>query len=342
MRRTTTDGTRRVALVLRGGGAHGAFTRGVLDRLLEDPRLAIEAASGASAGAMNAVVMAHGLASGGRDGAREALQRFWDAVAARGAAADPMMPAPLRQAWLTWARGFTPAQLNPLRLDPLRDILVEQIDFERLRAAAPLRLFVAATEVAGMRLRTFENAELTVEALLASACVPKLHHPVVIDGKAYWDGGLAANPPLYALVQRCEAADVVAVLLHPWRGPLAPAHADGIEHRLAEIGFASTLLSQLHGIALAQQAVVAGPRGGSPLERRLRGLRLHLIEDEALMRRLDARSRMDTRRTFLHDLRDRGRLQADRWLATTPARRARPRDAALRRFLPEEALAFAA
>jgi len=344
-RRTTPHRQRPVerplALALQGGGAHGAFTWGVLDRLLEDPGLTFEAVSGASAGAMNAVVLAHGLAVGGRDGAREALQRFWGAVATT-AAVDLPVPAPLQQAWALMSRCFTPAQLNPLRLDPLRAILDAQIDFERLRKVAPVRVFVAATEVASARLRLFENKELSVDALLASACVPTLHHPVVIGGRAYWDGGLAANPPLYALVQHARAADLVAVLLHPWRAAEAPAMADGISHRLAEIGFASTGLSQLHGIALAQRMAQAGPPGDDALSRRLRALRLHVIEDAALMRALNAHSRLDTRQAFLHGLRDRGRRQAGRWLASARGdRRGRP-GASLQRFLPDEAWPLAA
>lgn len=344
-RRTTPNPARPhgrpLALALQGGGAHGAFTWGVLDRLLQAPGIGFEAVSGASAGAMNAVVLAHGLAEGGREGAREALLRFWDAVAST-SAVDLVVPPPMHQAWSLMSRCFTPAQLNPLRLDPLRAILEAQVDFERLRTTAPLRLFIAATEVASARLRLFQNAELSVDVLLASACVPTLHHPVVIDGRAYWDGGLAANPPLYPLVQHASAPDLVAVLLHPWRADVAPAQAEDIAHRLAEIGFASTGLSQLHGIALAQRMARAGPPGTDDLSQRLRALRLHVIEDAALMRALDARSRLDTRRSFLHGLRDRGRLQAERWLATTAEGRPDPAGTSVQRFLPEEMLPLAA
>ena len=185
---------RRVTLALQGGGSHGAFTWGVLDRLLEDERIEIEGISGASAGAINAAVLAHGLTVGGRAGAREALEAFWNSVAQRmpfglSAARDPVTgalaphgPDPATKTMLFLSRFFSPYQLNPLNLNPLRDILAAQLDFERIRTQCPIKLFVAATRVATGRLRLFSREELTLEALLASACIPSLSHPVEIDG----------------------------------------------------------------------------------------------------------------------------------------------------------------
>jgi NTE family protein len=293
-----------VALALQGGGSHGAFTWGVLDRLLEEPGFTVAGLSGASAGAVNAVMLAHGYVRGGAEGAREALAAFWEAVGRSapwnalglGMGSDVLGALGANDA----ARARAP--LNPFEPSPLRDILRQQVDFEQLRAHAPMRLFVAATEVLSGRLRLFRNAELTLEAVLASACVPTLHEPIEIDGQAYWDGGLAANPPLFPLVHQCRARDVVAVLLHP-RGAAASQPAADIAKRMMEIRFASSWLGQLHGAAAAGRA-----------ERPPSAPRLHVIEDGALMRSLQPPSRLDTRPAFLHALRDAGREQAEQWL----------------------------
>ena len=243
-----------MTLALQGGGSHGAFTWGVLDRLLEDERIEIEGISGASAGAMNAVALAYGFTVGGREGARQALKDFWESVAAKAPFAytpEEQLPtlvadgsqtgsSPALKAFVSLARFFSPYQLNPLDVDPLRDIVVSQIDFERLGAESKIKLFIAATEVSTGRLRLFRNRELTLDALLASACLPTLHQPIEIDGEAYWDGGLAANPPLFSLVHECAARDVMVVLLHPSRRPDTPTTADEIWQRLTEISFGST------------------------------------------------------------------------------------------------------
>ncbi len=213
-------------LALQGGGSHGAFTWGVLDQLLEDGRVDIAAVSGASAGAMNAVALAYGGLLGGREGARQALKDFWDAVAA---SAPPnfipidwsqtdglqVKPTPAFSAYLSMVRFFAPYQLNPFDLNPLRDILAAQIDFDRLRTECRLDLFIATTRVNTGTLRIFRTRELSLEVLLASACLPAVHKTVMIDGEGYWDGGLTANPPLYPLLHECDARDVIAVLLHP-------------------------------------------------------------------------------------------------------------------------------
>ena len=187
---------------MQGGGAHGAFTWGVLDRLLEDERLEIEAISGASSGAMNAVMLAHGLTIGGREGARQALAHFWETVANR-------MPFNPRQGslFLGLTRILSPYQLNPFDLNPLRDIVTDLVDFERLRTEDNIKLFVAATQVRTGKLRLFETEELSADALLASAALPSLHHAVEIEGEPYWDGGFSANPAIFPLLYHCESRD---------------------------------------------------------------------------------------------------------------------------------------
>jgi NTE family protein len=317
---------KRVTLALQGGGSHGAFTWGVLDRLLEDERIGIEAISGASAGAINAAVLAHGLTVGGRAGAREALAAFWTRVAQAipfGFAATrwpvagafaPHGPDPATKTMLFLSRFLSPYQLNPFNLNPLRDILAAQLDFERIRAECPVKLFVAATRVATGRLRLFSREELTLEMLLASACIPSLNHAVEIDGESYWDGGLTANPPLRALLYECTARDILVVLLHPLRRSGVPATADEIMHRLTEISFGSAFCGELQGIARAKKEAERALFAVGRLERRLRRLNLHVIQAEKMMRRLTVPSRLSTHASFLQSLRSEGRRRAHAWL----------------------------
>jgi NTE family protein len=318
-----------VTLALQGGGSHGAFTWGALDRLLEDERIGIEAISGASAGAMNAVALAHGYTVGGRDGARQALKDMWESIATKAlfsfapedwstpeSIARQVSPSPTTKTLLLLARFFSPYQMNPFNLNPLRDILVSQIDFERLRAECRIELFIAATQVSTGMPRLFRNPELTIEALLASACLPSLHHAVEIDGESYWDGGLTANPPIRPLLYKCAAPDIVVVLLNPCRRPDVPTTADDISQRLTEISFSSALFSELQGIALAQEAAGSGMFSFGKLERRLRRMNMHVIDAQELMSGLSVLSKLDTQSDFISALHDEGRKRTDAWLAS--------------------------
>jgi NTE family protein len=313
-----------VTLALQGGGSQGAYTWGVLDRLLQDERVEIEGISGASAGAINAVVLAHGVTVGGRAGGRQALATFWRSVASRtpidlspgvwGGAAVGRNAKPGLNALVQLSRFFSPYELNPLNLNPLRDILAEQLDFERIRSSCRIKLFIAATQVATGNPRIFTTDELTLDALLASACIPSLNHSVEIDGEAYWDGGLSANPPLRPLLYRCEARDMLVVLLHPLRRSQFPGSADEIAHRIAEISFGSTLASELQGIALAKKEAARALIPLGRLDRRLRRLNMHLIESEEFMDGLTTMSRLDTDSGFLDALRKEGRNRTSAWL----------------------------
>ena len=315
-----------VSLALQGGGSHGAFTWGVLDRLLEDPRIDIRGISGASAGSMNAVALAHGFVVGGRDGARQALKAFWDSVAARTPFASmrdapalipdgaDMGPSPSIKTMVSLARFFSPFQLNPLDINPLREILAQQIDFDRLREQGRIKLFIAATEVRTGRLKLFRNNELTLDALLASACLPTLHRPIEIDGEAYWDGGLAANPPLFPLVHQCNAHDLMVVLLHPSKRPDLPSTADEIWQRLTEISFTSAFFTELNGLALAKQEAERSRFAFGALERKLRALHLHVIENDELMSQLSVHSKLNVEPAFLSALHEHGRNRAEAWL----------------------------
>ncbi|MCR5885924.1 patatin-like phospholipase family protein [Rhizobacter sp. J219] len=252
-----------LGLALQGGGAHGAFTWGVLDRLLEAGHFHITAISGTSAGAMNAIALADGWRRGGADGARDALGRFWTAIGTRvpfdlltsGDAAKPGLNAAAR-ALMHWTRLLSPYQFNPLGTNPLREVLQEQIDFEGLRAASPIALHIAATHANTGRLRLFDERELSVDAALASACLPTLHHAVVIDGEPYWDGGYSANPALFPLVRSRidELRDRVA---HPVS---LPAHA---EERRRDPGACARVRVQRHFPARSAHAGRSLRRGAA-------------------------------------------------------------------------------
>jgi NTE family protein len=211
-------------------------------------------------------------------------------------------------------RFFSPYQLNPFDINPLRDILSRQIDFERLRAECKARLFIATTQVSTGTLKLFRNRQITIDVLLASACLPLLHRAVEIDGEAYWDGGLTANPPLFPLVHKCAARDVMVVLLHPQPHSQVPMTADDIWHRLTEMGFSSTFFTELQGLMLAQREARRGWFAFGRLERRLRHLHMHVIESQELMGQLGRHSKLNAHPAFIHGLHEEGRMRAELWL----------------------------
>ena len=313
-----------VSLALQGGGAHGAYTWGVLDRLLE-AGIRIEGISGTSAGAMNAVALAHGWTAGGADGARAALADFWQAVGdsvpfhvellnSLNSTTDGALPTPMN-VMMGFMRLFSPYQLNPFELNPLRDVVRAQFDFERLRRECPLKLFIAATTVRTGKVKLFHTAELSESALLASACLPTLHHAVEIDGEHYWDGGFTANPAIYPLLYECTAPDILMVLLNPLQRDDAPRSAEDISARSMELGFSTTFLREMRMIAHARQ-YIAETAGWMPLgrlERKLVGQRFHLIEARELAEAGSA-SKLNAASGFLTELHTLGRSRADEWL----------------------------
>ena len=316
-----------INLALQGGGSHGAFTWGVLDRLLEDGRLDFDGVSGASAGAMNAVLLAHGLTVDGRDGARQALASFWGAVGAK-SLFDPWAanvfetlseihnsePSPFLKTLLALTRFFSPYELNPLDLNPLRDIVTEQINFERLRRECAVKLFVATTQMRTGKLRIFETRELTADMLLASACLPSLHQGVEIEGEEYWDGGYSANPAIYPLLYQCRAQDIIMVLLHPLSRPRKPRTAQEIWGRVTELSFSSPFLREMQLITQAKERAEGALLVFGALERRLRNTNFHVIEADDLMTQLSPHSQVNALQPFLEFLRDQGRERAGAWL----------------------------
>lgn len=320
-----TPPTSPLNLALQGGGAHGAFTWGVLDCLLEDGGFAFDGVSGTSAGAMNAVCLAQGLLSGGRDGARAALARFWGAVAQSALfkpGGDSGSMAPAMRLMLQWTDHLSPEQLNPLDLNPLRDILDNQIDFGWLRQHSPVKLFIAATHANSGKLRIFHNAELSVDALLASACLPTLHRAVMIDGEPYWDGGYSANPAVFPLFYECTAPDILLVLLTPLRYGATPGSASEIKLRQRELAFNATFLREMRMFAHLREQVDQARRPrwlakwlpANRFEQRVRRIRFHAITAEGLVGELPAESKLAVNLPFFERLRDSGREHARAWL----------------------------
>ncbi|XHS79029.1 patatin-like phospholipase family protein [Burkholderiaceae bacterium UC74_6] len=314
---------RSLNLALQGGGAHGAFTWGVLDALLEEGHTHIDGISGTSAGAMNAVVLAQGLMDGGTEGARAALERFWHAVAA---SAPPGLTvregrgtdaAPVVKMMLQWTQYFTPAQMNPLGLDPLGDVVRQQIDFEKLRKASPVKLFIAATHVKTGKLRVFRNAELSAEALLASACLPTIHAAVDVHGESYWDGGYAGNPAVFPLFYECHSPDTLLVLLNPLERKKLPATADSIADRVAEVGFNAAFLREMRSFAQLQALLPKRWLGFSLgiLERRLRNARFHLIDGGQALHDFDPDTKLTAGFQLFEKLKEMGRRHGKAWLA---------------------------
>ncbi|MBB3139798.1 patatin-like phospholipase family protein [Halomonas organivorans] len=320
---TQREGRKRIDLALQGGGSHGALTWGVLDRLLEDERLEIDAISGTSAGAMNAVMLADGLHRNGRDGAREALRAFWEAVS-RMARFSPLRrtfwdrllgndsldhsPGYLFMEGLT--RLVDPARLNPLGINPLRDLIEKQVDFSRVNACGQVKVFVNATNVRTGRAKIFRQPDLSADTLMASACLPTLFPAVEIDGEAYWDGGYSGNPALYPLVDNRGCSDLVVVQVNPLERRELPDGAREIINRVNEITFNSSLVKELRSIQLLQRLIEAE---GLELER-VRAMRLHLIHAQQEVQELSASSKMNAEWEFISRLHDQGRAWADRWL----------------------------
>jgi NTE family protein len=322
---------RDIDLALQGGGSHGAFTWGVLDRLLEDDRIDIAGISGTSAGAMNAVVLAAGLMTGGRDGARTALRAFWAAVSRLspfhrlqsgplGGLFDGDAPwmDPWRQyaAWL--ARTYSPYQLNPFNLNPLRDILVDTIDFGQVRRCRSPALFVSTTHVRTGRLRIFRQHELTADVVLASACLPLLYQAVEIDGEAYWDGGYAGNPSLMPLITESPADDLLLVQINPRLRETVPTTTRDIVDRINEVTFNASLLKEMRSIGMLKKLIDDEGRPGhhyrQPTFRRIEALKVHRIDAEHTLAKLGIASQLDTGWAFLSDLHDTGYAATGHWL----------------------------
>ncbi len=310
-----------VDLGLQGGGAHGAFTWGVLDRLLEESWLQFDGISGTSAGAMNAVVMADGLTEGGPPQARVALEQFWKRVS-DAALLSPLRRGPLEILTGRWtldyspvfavldiaARVLSPYDTNPFGSNPLTQILADSVRFDRL-AAAPIKLFVTATNVRTGRGRVFRNADLTPDVLLASACLPTMFQAVEIDGDAYWDGGYSGNPSMSPLIRECSSSDTILVQINPIERPGTPKTAREIHNRLNEIAFNATLIKEMRAAALLRHVADPGTGEGAVWAK----MRVHRIASDVMLD-LGYSSKLIAEWAFFCMLRDEGRRAAAAFL----------------------------
>jgi NTE family protein len=322
-RRAARNGPPPVALALQGGGSHGAFTWGALDALLEDGRIEFEAVTGASSGAMNAVVLAEGWRRGlarGEDpraSARALLTEFWRGVGAQ--------PSHYALPWIAPARGgpnsttlmvdlisrtFSPYQLNPFDYNPLRNMLQPMIDFDALRAAPPFKLFINATNVRTGRPRIFRENELRLEMLLASAAIPFTFHAVEVDGEHYWDGGYMGNPALYPLFYGTQTSELLLVLINPLFRDNVPDAAQEIVERVNEISYNSALMFELRATAFVQRLLTEGRLD----PRKYKRVNVHLIDGEESLRSYSASSKDDNSSNLLSELFKRGRDAVRQWL----------------------------
>jgi NTE family protein len=318
---------KRINLALQGGGAHGAFTWGVLDHLLTDERLVFEGISGTSAGAVNAVMLADGLARGGRPEAQKRLADFWRAVSNNGnlpplqrAVVDRMLSfVPLEgtpmQAWLDlMSKYFSPYDFNPLNINPLKDLFERFVDFSAVRAFSDVQLFISATNVQTGRVRIFPREKITAEALMASACLPLLFRAVEIDGVPYWDGGYLANPVIFPFFGTTTTEDVLVVQINPLVRQATPTSANEIMNRINEITFNSSLLSEYRAIEFVARLIDKGrlPRGTGPGQ--YRRVNVHRIVLDQFGTHFDASSKISTDYDFFETLHLNGKRAARRFL----------------------------
>ncbi|HEV8688979.1 MAG TPA: patatin-like phospholipase family protein [Ideonella sp.] len=315
-----------IDLALQGGGSHGAFTWGVLDALLADERLVLDGISGTSAGAINAAVLASGYAHGGRAGAREALASFWGALGglAEGwtALKPTRQPAPMPAwtfnrdqwpgyaLWEGWWRLWSPYQLNPFNFSPLRDLLARHVDVAAMQHG-PIQVYATATAVHTGQPRVFSGSELSLDALMASACLPQTAQAVTIDGEPYWDGGFTGNPALWPLIYGTPTNDLLLVQINPLRREGTPVTAADIADRLNEITFNASLVAELRAIAFVQKLLRT--RKVDPT--RYKDMRLHRVADEEGMAPYNASSKLNTDPRLLQALFTLGRAAGERWLA---------------------------
>jgi NTE family protein len=313
-----------INLALQGGGAHGAFTWGVLDRLLEDERIRFDGISATSAGAMTATALAAGMAADGSQGAKKALTRLWHGIS-HAALTSPLQPTFLERLFGNHSmpqsagfvffelmtRLFSPYEFNPLNCNPLRQVLLDTIDFDALSpTTCPIKLYLAATNVRTGKIKVFDNSEIGVDTVLASACLPFLFQAVEIGGEAYWDGGYARNPAIFPLINNCSSSDVVIVQLSPMRRDELPHSSMEILDRVNEISFNSSLLRGMRAIRFVTRLI----DDGTVVDGSLRRMRIHAIAADDVIAKLSIASKLDADWEFLTSLRDTGRERAAQWL----------------------------
>jgi NTE family protein len=317
-------GQKSLDLALQGGGAHGAYTWGILDRLLDDEEIAIDGVCGTSAGAMNGVCLIYGMAKGGRAGAKELLHKFWQEISEAGKysmlkpsyydrskSKGNMNYSPGYRFFSFLTDNISPHHLNPAKYNPLEAVLKKLIDFEELQRISPPRLFVCATNVLTCEARVFGPNEISAKSLLASACLPYLFPAVEIDGQYYWDGGYMGNPPLYPLVDNTpDTNDILLVQINPIQLSKVPETMEEIRDRVNEISFNSSLINELKTIKLRQELAAKGVH----LDENHDPIYLHHLSADKDLDDLNLSSKMNTEWEYLCYLRDTGRKAADAWI----------------------------
>ena len=320
-----------IDLAIQGGGAHGAYAWGVIDRLLEDGRIKIEGVSGTSAGSMNAVVFAYGNMIGGRGGAREALYNFWKRTSDAGAIYSPLRQTPWEyfssrvnkdwnrdssvayQMFDMMTRVFSPYQFNPFNFNPLRHILQQSVDFERLKQCRTTKLFISTTNVRSGKVRVFNTEEVTADVVLASACLPQLFQAVQIGEDHYWDGGYMGNPALYPLFYHTDTQDVLVIHINPIERDELPTNSSDILNRLNEITFNTSLLKEMRAIAFVNK-LIEDDWLKEEHKGKLKHILMHSIRADSVLCDLSVASKFNTDWQFLLYLRDLGRDTAGEWL----------------------------
>lgn len=322
--------SKKINLALQGGGSHGAFTWGVLDRILEDEEITLDGVSGTSAGAMNAVVLAHGYALGRREGAREHLGIFWREVSksAQWSIFRRSMHDKFTGNWnidgspavlLAEATksAVSPYMMNPGNFSPLRTSLAKSVDIEAVRNS-PIQVFISATNVNSGRSRVFTKKDVSLDAILASACLPTLFQAVIIDDEPYWDGGYTGNPCIWPLIYECETRDVAIVQINPLIRLGIPQTPSAILNRMTEISFNASLMSEMRAVAFVENLLENNHLKGA-VANEYKKMHIHRIHAEEDMRGLGVSSKMNAESDFIEYLFRLGRLTADKWLKTSKA-----------------------
>ncbi|GHU11539.1 alpha/beta hydrolase [Alphaproteobacteria bacterium] len=317
------DGKKRISIAMQGGGAHGAYTWGVLDRLLQEKDLVVEGVSGTSAGGMNAVATAQGIIQGGNEGGRQLLDKYWHVMsdAGRSSIFKPGVLDILANKYTMHnSPGFlmfdfiskimSPYQMNPSGADPLKDLINKLFDFDVLKDDDSVKVFLTATHVYTGKLKMFGNKDLSAEALLATACLPTIHAAVMVKGEYYWDGGFIGNPAIFPLINECNTADVMIIKLNPTHRNRLPTTAAEIGDRLNEITNNTSIVREMRAMHFITRLIDEGIIEKGKLKR----MHVHLIEDEEVFQDLGWSSKLNTDIGFLEHLRDAGRKSADKWL----------------------------
>lgn len=317
-----------INLALQGGGSHGAFTWGVIKRLVRESNLDIEGIAGTSSGAVNASMLAYGLTKN-KEQPDEFIDQFWSELgelfSSIFTSSDKFLKFPLiseannpymLEVFLNMTQSFSPYIFNPNDMNPFRDLLNKTIDFEELRQTNHTKLFIAATNIKNSKLKIFKRNEITAEHILASACLPSLHHPITIEGETYWDGGFTGNPPLYPLIFNCASSDLIIVLLQPLIKEAIPETAKDIRERIYDIAFHSTFMREMRAISFSKQFIGKKSIFKGALEKRMSKLRIHIIHADEDLKDFKHSSKYNASPDLLNHLRDAGYKCADKWLKT--------------------------